>query len=769
MSLLATNKTIARTRRREPPPAGPRRRGVLLVNVGTPDSPDPGSVRRYLTQFLSDPLVIDLPAGLRWLQGPLGRAIAWSRASRSAEKYRQIWTDRGSPLKAIMQDQASALEQALPEGWRVFLGMRYGRPAIAEALRDIAAGGIEELVVVPMYPQFSRTTTGSVVQELYRTLRQVGPHFNVATRASWYDDSGYVNAQARLIAEYARAHELTPQDTYLLFSAHGLPVSYIRQGDPYERHVGRTVGLVAERLGWPADRTSLAYQGRFGPTEWLKPDMERRLAELSQAGEKKVLVCPISFTVDCLETLEEIGLRRRRHFEARGGQLYLCPALNTYEPFIAALKALVLRGPQPGAFRRKGAKPLFAAPHKLEPTGGGLDSLVMLGLSLPSWVGPGRGPQLLYSGPDELCRFRKPHEQVGALLQKLRRTGGAREALIWNTCHRFEFYGWLDRREAATNGDCAVARIRRELFGREPAGLGVNVLFGVEAWHHLMRTVAGLNSGLPGDRDVVEQLQTAYRLAQRCGAAGPRSKRLVDEAVALAGNVRAETAWGRLSPGYCFAALSRVCQAEGLDWAACRHVVIGGSTTSCSVLHTLAERFDACQRQMTLVYRGHRGGQMKLLRGAIGNGKRLRAQSYSEPAVVRAIAEADVVFFGIDRDRPVLEAEDLRGVRDFTKRPLTVVDFNTFGSTEGLETLGGVRVCDAKRLEEEVAAYAEVMCAEQGFSGAAEETEAWIERRSPKSAPVNLNLPCAQAGEVAPPRCTRCGKVARITAGSRGP
>ncbi|GAF84013.1 unnamed protein product, partial [marine sediment metagenome] len=233
-----------------------------------------------------------------------------------------------------MEDQAAALGERLPSGWRVFLGMRYGRPSISDALREIASLGIEELVVVPLYPHFSQTTTGTVVHEMYRVLREEALHINVSARTTWYDDAGYVNGQAHLIADYARSRDLCPSNVFLLISAHGLPASYTRRGDPYARQVHRSVGLIVERLGWPAERHSLAFQSRMGPGEWLKPDLPTALKDLADKGERRVLVCPISFAVDCLDTLEEIHIRAREDFAAMGGELFVCPALNTYGRFI---------------------------------------------------------------------------------------------------------------------------------------------------------------------------------------------------------------------------------------------------------------------------------------------------------------------------------------------------------------------------------------------------------------------------------------------------
>lgn len=662
-------------------------------------------------------------------------------------------------MRAIMEDQATALAAELPPGWRVYVAMRYGRPGIAEVLDEIEAAGIGEVVVVPMYPQFSRTTTGTVIHELYRALGQRAQHINVAARTTWYDDVGYLNAQAQLIAEYVEAHGLDPESTHLLFSAHGLPVSYVRRGDPYQRHTERTVTLLRGRLGWPVERSSLSFQSRMGPVEWLRPSTAERLEALRAEGQKRVLVCPVSFTVDCLETLEEVGLGLRAAFEAAGGEFHLCPALNTYGPFMDALKNLVLRGARPMTSWGHKYPPLLRTPGQ-EPTDSGLDALVMIGASLPSRVGSGPGPALRSSSPADLRHVKRSQDEVLALLKQLKAAGVVREGLVWNTCHRFEFYGWLsDAREAAQR-ECVVAHMRALLMGDEPDALGVNVLFGPEAWHHLMRTVCGLNSGLPGDRDVAEQFENTYRMAERSGTAGPRAKRLVETAAAFAEQVRDETAWGRFSVGYCHAALAQLRESAGLELTTAQHLVIGGSTTSRSILDCLYEKFDVHAARIAFAYRGQHGGQMKLLRRAIRNGRRLRVDEYSDRAVIDALAEADIVHFGIDRGRPVLGAEDVRGVRDFEARPLRVIDFNTFGSTSGLETIPGITVIDAERLEREVADYANTLCGDPGFTEAVAAVEALIAQHAPTSLRPCFKLPCMGNGNGNGhwPRCVNCGR-----------
>ncbi len=709
-----------------------RRRGVLLINLGTPDSPDTPAVRRYLTEFLSDPEVIHLPRGMGWLNRPLGRLIAQFRASKSAEMYRKVWTERGSPLDSITAEQASLLEEALPRGWQVFYAMRYGQPSIGRTLELIAASGVEELVVLPMYPQFSGSTTRTALRELYHCL-ELGDHrINVTTRNTWYDDGGYVHAQAKLIERYARLHGVTPSNAYLVFSAHGLPVSYVEGGDPYPDHVARTVGLVAERLGWPREKMSIAYQSRLGPVEWLKPNTKDFLQELARRGEKRILVCPISFTVDCLETLEEIDIRYRAQVEEAGAELYLCPAPNTDNLFISALSSIVQRGARSVRSWGNRVRPLIPGPTALKPKPSDYDSLVMVGVSLPNRVGGGRGPQQVHASEDSLHSIKKSQVEVPGLLRKICDNGLVREAMVWNTCSRFEFYGWASDGDGTAAEECIVRRVREHLFGGcQQEEVPVNVLCGADAWHHMMRTVTGLNSGLPGDRDVVEQLQTSHRVAQRAGTAGPLLDGLVTEALAMERDVRNVTEWGMFDPGYCLAAISRIVETSGLDPADCRSVVIGGSTTSRSVLATLMGHFEVPSRLVTLIYRGHTGGQIKELRKAIGNGKRLRVQSYAERQVRRAIADADVVFFGIDRDGPVLHADDIRECRDFTSRPLTVFDFNTFGSTEGLETIPGVTLIDAAGLDRAVVAFADAMCATESFAAAAKGAEERIVERLP--------------------------------------
>lgn len=723
----------------EPQPGSPLRRGVLLINLGTPQRCDVSSIREYLAEFLSDPAVIRLPRGLGLLNGVLGRLIARVRAPRSLEAYEKIWTESGSPLKTITEDQAACLEEALPRGWRVFYAMRYGRPAIAETLRRIEEAGIEDLVVVPMYPQFSEPTTATAMRQVYGHLRREASRLHVTTRTSWHDDHGYINAQTKLIEQCARGNGLTPDNAFLLFSTHGLPVSYVKRGDPYATHIARTVALMGQQLGWPTDRMSLAYQSRFGPVKWLTPSTDEALLELARAGERRVLVCPISFTTDCLETLEEIDVRYRAMLEEAGAEMYLCPALNTFHPFISALKHLVLRGPRPmGCHGREIHYPGTCEPSSA-PGNPEIDSLVLVGTSIRGRLDAGRGPGITYTDLEGLRRVKRSQCDVPPLLQALRDQANLREAWLWNTCHRFELYGWLPEADRAAPDTIrserrsqVTERIMRHLFEGDAAPPEqVNVLYGVEAWHHLLRTAVGLGSSLPGETDVLAQLRAAHRLADRAGTAGPLTRRLAEDVSTLAQELRESTEWGRYDPDYCYAALNRIVEMGALDLTSCRIAIIGGSTTSATALHTLRERFDVPDRNLKLLYRGHKhGGHLKLLRRAIGNGRRVRVQSYDEAGVTRHLADADVIVFGVDREEPVLDAGRLRTCRDWIARPLTIFDFNMFGSTTGLDELEGVTLYDARCLEAEAEAFADQMCASEDFTCAVEAAEAWIIERA---------------------------------------
>lgn len=315
---------------------------VVLLNLGTPESPEADAVRSYLAEFLSDPEVIHLPHGWGWATPLLANLIAYFRARKSAAHYARIWTDRGSPLLAISLDQARALQSELgPSVW-VEAAMRYGHPSLDSVFDRLNADGIRRILVLPMYPQFSRPTTGTALNRTYQLLAQRGLEYQTYVISSWHDYRPYWEAQAAHIQEFTEKQGLSPRDCVLLFSAHSLPVSYIAAGDPYQQEMTASIEGISALLSWPSERIFTAYQSRLGPVEWLGPSTLQVLRDLSSRGEKNVVVCPISFTADCIETLYEIGIEYRHLFEEElGGQLWLIPSLNTSPVFIQALKSLV--------------------------------------------------------------------------------------------------------------------------------------------------------------------------------------------------------------------------------------------------------------------------------------------------------------------------------------------------------------------------------------------------------------------------------------------
>ncbi len=321
----------------------PEALGVLLVNLGTPDSADVSAVRRYLAEFLSDPRVIEVP---RWLwRLILHGVILRVRPPRSARAYRKVWTDQGSPLLAIGRRQSAALEQRLSRDLagpvRVVLAMRYGNPSIAAGLAELRAANAQRLLVLPLYPQYSATTTASTFDAISRELSTWRRLPEVRFVNHYHDDPGYISALAHSIrAFWAERGE----PDRLLMSFHGIPKDYFLRGDPYHCECQKTARLLSEHLGLAREKWQVAFQSRVGGKEWLKPYTDELLKEWGRSGVGKVqVVCP-GFPADCLETLEEIAVENRGYFIEAGGKDYAyIPALNDDPAHIGALAALVKR------------------------------------------------------------------------------------------------------------------------------------------------------------------------------------------------------------------------------------------------------------------------------------------------------------------------------------------------------------------------------------------------------------------------------------------
>ncbi|GAB4183092.1 MAG: ferrochelatase [Wenzhouxiangellaceae bacterium] len=314
------------------------RTGVLLVNLGTPEAPQPGALRRYLREFLSDPRVVEAPRWLWWLV--LRGIILPLRSGRSARAYQEVWSEQGSPLAWHSRQLTTALAAALGEpDLEVALAMRYGQPSIAGALDDLAAKQVRRLLVLPLYPQYSATTTASVFDAVTSHLQQRRWIPELRFVNEYYQHPAWVSAMAEHIRE--QQAQLPPCDQ-LLFSYHGIPRRYFLAGDPYHCQCHATTRLLAEALGLQSAGYQQVFQSRFGREEWLRPYTDKTLEQLAASGVKRVrVVCP-GFAVDCLETLEEIAMQNRELFIKAGGErLDYIPALNAQQTHAQALAQIV--------------------------------------------------------------------------------------------------------------------------------------------------------------------------------------------------------------------------------------------------------------------------------------------------------------------------------------------------------------------------------------------------------------------------------------------
>jgi len=298
--------------------------GVLLVNLGTPSAPTPAAVGVYLREFLSDPRVVDLP---RWLWLPLlNLVIIPLRRHRSSEAYSKVWGPDGSPLLTLSQGLARKLATELEGQAEVELAMRYGQPSVRSGLESLRARGVTRLLVLPLYPQYSLTTTETVFDAVNDALRTLGWYPETESVRQYFDQPAWVAAVARSIAEFQSGN---PPPDRLIFSLHGIPQRYVRNGDPYEAQCRQSVAAIAARLGLGPDRWMLTFQSRVGREPWLQPYTDKTLEALPAQGVKHIQVACPGFAVDCLETLEEIAMQNKELFIESGGErLDYIPALN---------------------------------------------------------------------------------------------------------------------------------------------------------------------------------------------------------------------------------------------------------------------------------------------------------------------------------------------------------------------------------------------------------------------------------------------------------
>ncbi|WP_028455163.1 ferrochelatase [Chitinilyticum litopenaei] len=315
--------------------------GVLLVNLGTPTAPTAKAIRPWLKEFLSDPRVVELPR-LLWLPILHGFILPF-RPGKTAAKYAAIWQKDGSPLAIWTEKQAKLVKGWLGERHgqqlRVRHAMRYGQPGIREGVAALKAEGCDRILIVPLYPQYSASTSATVIDEAARTFAQLRNQPGLRTVRSFHDHPGYIDA----LASRVRGHwQSNGRGDYLLMSFHGVPRYTLDKGDPYFCHCHKTARLLAEALGLNKEQWGLSFQSRFGKAEWLKPYTTDTLHELGKRGAGVLdVICP-GFVADCLETLEEIALEGKQDYLAAGGREYrYIPCLNDQAEWIAALSGLV--------------------------------------------------------------------------------------------------------------------------------------------------------------------------------------------------------------------------------------------------------------------------------------------------------------------------------------------------------------------------------------------------------------------------------------------
>ncbi|HHF7044963.1 TPA: ferrochelatase [Haemophilus influenzae] len=312
--------------------------GVLLANLGTPDSPTPKSISRYLWQFLTDPRVVDLPR-CKWY--PLLKAIILPlRSKRIAKNYQAIWTEQGSPLLAISRQQKDALQAYLDTqniNAQVEIAMTYGNPSIQSTVKNLLKNQVERIIVLPLYPQYSISTTGAVFDAFANALKEERGLVPFDFIHSYHIDENYINALANSIKVRLKS------DEFLLFSYHGIPLRYEKMGDYYCEHCKQTTIAVVNKLGLTENQWGMTFQSRFGREEWLQPYTDKFLQNAAPQGIHKIaVICP-GFSVDCLETIEEIDKENRENFLKNGGQSYqYIPALNVEHAHIEMMGKLIL-------------------------------------------------------------------------------------------------------------------------------------------------------------------------------------------------------------------------------------------------------------------------------------------------------------------------------------------------------------------------------------------------------------------------------------------
>lgn len=326
------------------PAVQPKKIGVLLLNLGTPDATDYWSMRRYLKEFLSDSRVIEIP---KWIWWPILNGIVLTvRPKKSGAAYDKIWDyeNGDSPLRVIAQRQVEKLRSSYADQPNVVVdyAMRYGNPSTQSKLEELQAQGCDKILLVPLYPQYSAATTATANDKAFDALKQMRWQPAVRTAPAYFENDAYVSALAKSIEQGLANLDFEPD--LVITSYHGVPKSYLMKGDPYHCQCYKSTRLVREKLGWPEDKMMVTFQSRFGPEEWLQPYTDKTLEALPEKGINKIAILTPGFSVDCLETLEEIAMEGKEEFmEAGGEEFAYIPCLNDSELGMDVIEDVVKR------------------------------------------------------------------------------------------------------------------------------------------------------------------------------------------------------------------------------------------------------------------------------------------------------------------------------------------------------------------------------------------------------------------------------------------
>jgi protoheme ferro-lyase len=644
-------------------------------------------------------------------------------------------------LPEVLRSQVQALRKTLSKGWQVLGAVHGDSPSIADALREVEAAGIERLIVIPMHPQFSPSLGAAQLDELYACLRRMKLDLHLEVRSSWHDDSAFIDATAHRLHAFATANGISPRNAVLVFQAR-LP---LQDAAKYREQIGATAELVRSRLGWPANLTATIF-GDIGTSGCALEDLGDQVEAMDPGTSRRVLVCPISDLSRraCEHAVCEAAYRATLGLRT----VNLCPAANDSEEFIKAL-AQLSRRPRHSAFElAHPPAPLFPKVDVAADVQREVSSLFMIGVETRGALGQGEGPALHYTSPAEFRTVKRPHLETLDLLRHAAQCADVRECWIWNTCSRFEFYGWFPQGASPRSRQQIIERIAGIAFPTvDPRRL--NLLTGAAARAHMLRTAAGLNSHLIGDAEVVDQLDACRRAAEHAGAAASLTNDLVDDVMQGVQDLRSQTSWRAFDNRYCATVLSRLAERLADPIARGQILVIGGSTTSCSILETLIKNFGVARERLSLIYRGRRKGALvRRLHNTTGEGQVTIVDSYTDPAVLAAIARSDLVFLGIDQREPIATGKDLMECRDLCERPLTVLDFNTFGSISPATMAGGMGrggagrthmlgldFLTAKEIDSGIDEFNNDTTAKPAFESSLGEAEAWIARHTKFTAP----------------------------------